>query len=346
MFGATEIPKNERVRKLLLIIAISTPLGVLFLMYLHFSAHGRLPYLIEHYAASIVIMNLFGVIVFFVDGFLDGKISWRESFLSRLISGLFLNITIIIPLAVFLAINFTSDTSIFKPDSVKIAVLLIISLFIYEIAYGWFYSFRYYAHTQVERLRLERWQLELQFESLKNQISPHFLFNCLNTISSLLYKDVALTEEFIRRMADTFRYVLKNHKQKFVSLKEEIDFVKSFHYLLRVRFEDNFKLDINVPKELMSTPVPPLTLQLLVENAVKHNKVTKDHPLTVTISSPDVNRLVVANTKTEATLGKSGFSIGLDNIKRRYAFFTKEQVIVKNEEQFSVQLPILKINHA
>ena len=344
MLRSEDMPQNA-VRKLLLIIAICTPLGVLFLMYLHFSASGRLPYLIEHYAASILIMNVFGAIIYFIDGFLDGKISWRESFLPRLISGLFLNVLIIVPLAVILAINFTTDTSIFKPDSVKIAVLLIISLFIYEIVYGWFYSFRYYAHTQVERLRLERWQLELQFESLKNQISPHFLFNCLNTISSLLYKDVALTEEFIRRMADTFRYVLKNHKQKFVSLKEEIDFVKSFHYLLRVRFEDNFKLEINVPKELMSTPVPPLTLQLLVENAVKHNRVTKDLPLTVTISSHANNRLTVSNTKTEAIPGKSGFSIGLDNIKRRYAFFTNEQVVVKNDEQFSIQLPILKIGH-
>ncbi|MGC4023323.1 MAG: histidine kinase [Cyclobacteriaceae bacterium] len=330
-------------RKILLILLICTPLGVLFLMYLHFSASGKLPYLIEHYAASILIMNAFGAIVYFIDGFLDAKISWREYFLSRLICGLAANVLVIVPLAVILSINFTTETSLFKPDSVKIAVLLIISLFIYEIAYGWFYSFRYYAHTQVERLRLERWQLELQFESLKNQISPHFLFNCLNTISALLYKDVTLTEEFIRRMADTFRYVLKNHKEKFVSLKEEIDFVKSFHYLLKVRFEDNFKLEINLPKELMNTPVPPLTLQLLVENAVKHNAVTKETPLVVTISSPN-NRIVVTNTKTVSTLGKSGFSIGLDNIKRRYAFFTKEEVVIKNEEEFSVFLPLLKSN--
>jgi sensor histidine kinase YesM len=338
-----EKQQNNSLRKFLLIIAICTPLGVLFLMYLHFSASGQLPSLIEHYASSILIMNVFGAIIYFIDGWLDSKISWRESFLTRFICGLAANSLIIVPLAVLLAINFTTP---FQPDSVKIAVLLIISLFIFEIAYGWFYSFRYYAHTQVERLRLERWQLELQFESLKNQISPHFLFNCLNTISSLLYKDVALTEEFIRRMADTFQYVLKNHKQKFVTIKEEIDFVKSFHYLLRVRFEDNFRLEINVSRELMNSPVPPLTLQLLVENAVKHNKVSKDNPLTVTISSPDGNRLMVANTKTESISGKSGFSIGLDNIKRRYAFFTKEQVVIKNEEQFSVQLPVLKINHA
>jgi len=305
---------------------------------LHFSASGKLPSLIEHYALSILIMNAFGVIVYFVDGWLDSKISWRESFLSRLICGLAANVLIIVPIAVMLSINFTVA---FRPDSVKIAVLLIISLFIYEIAYGWFYSFRYYAHTQVERLRLERWQLELQFESLKNQISPHFLFNCLNTISSLLYKDVALTEEFIRRMADTFQYVLKNHKQKFVTLKEEIDFVKSYHYLVRVRFEDNFKLEVNIAKHLLSSPMPPLTLQLLVENAVKHNKVSKDNPITVTIASSEQNRLTVTNTKTDAVVNRPGFSIGLENIKKRYAFFTKEPIVIKNEEEFSVQLPVL-----
>src|SRR5260370_40386916 len=116
MLKSEDIPQNA-VRKLLLIIAICTPLGVLFLMYLHFSASGRLPNLIEHYAASILIMNVFGAIVYFIDGFLDGKISWRESFLSRLICGLAANAVVIIPIAIILAINFTTDDSIFKPAS-------------------------------------------------------------------------------------------------------------------------------------------------------------------------------------------------------------------------------------
>lgn len=329
--------QQPSVRKILLIVAICTPLGVLFLMYLHFSASGKLPSLIEHYAFSILAMNTFGAVAFGIDHFLDNKIFWRENFITRLMCGVLANALIIVPIAVALAKSFTSS---FQADSIKIALLLIISLFIYEIVYGWFYSFRYYAHTQVERLRLERWQLELQFESLKTQISPHFLFNCLNTISSLIYKDAYLTEEFIRRMADTFRYVLKNHKQKFVSLQEEIEFVKAYHYLLRVRFEDNFKLNITIPKELLNTPMPPLTLQLLVENAVKHNKVSKENPLTVSISSA-ANHLLIANTKTEEVQGKMSFAIGLENIRKRYAFFTNQPVLVRNEEQFSVSLPIL-----
>src|SRR5437879_12397073 len=146
MVGLSETNQNNFVRKLILIVAICTPLGVLFLMYLHFSASGKLPSLIEHYAASILIMNVFGAIVYFTDGWLDSKISWRESFLSRFICGLAANVLIIVPLAVILSIIFTAS---FRPDSVKIAVLLMISLFIYEIAYGWFFSFLYHVLSHV-----------------------------------------------------------------------------------------------------------------------------------------------------------------------------------------------------
>lgn len=330
------------VRKMILITAICSPLGVLFLLYLHFSVTGKLPSLIEkfkHYAWSIIIINLCGIAAFLIDRWLDEKISWRESFLSRFLCGLITNMVVILSIALLLTRNLIKT---FDADSAKIAVLLTISVFIYEIIYGWFYSYRYYAHAQVERLRLERWQLELQFQSLKSQISPHFLFNCLNTVSSLLYKDISLAEEFIRRMADTFQYVLNNHKRKFVSLKEEIEFVKSYYYLLRVRFENNFKLEINIPKNLMESPLPPLTLQLLVENAVKHNQVTKENPLLVYITATDNTHLIITNTKTANSLKTPGFQIGLDNIRKRYAFFTQEPVTIKNEDQFAVHLPILK----
>jgi two-component system, LytTR family, sensor kinase len=334
--------RRDVVRKLTLVAAVCTPLGVLFLMYLHFSASGKLPSIIEkyeHYILSILIINLCGVAVYFIDRWLDRKISWREAFLSRFLCGLAANMIVILPLALSLILNLMT---IFKEDSVKIVILLTVSIFIYEIIYGWFYSYRYFAHTQVERLRLERWQLELQFESLKSQISPHFLFNCLNTISSLLYKDVSLAEEFIRRMADTFQYVLSNQKRKFVSVKEEIEFVKSYYYLLRVRFENNLKLEINVPGTLMDSPVPPLTLQLLVENAVKHNEISKEKQLTIYITAKDNAHIIVTNTKTTVVLKAAGFQIGLDNIRKRYKFFTQEPVVLRNEDQFSVLLPVLK----
>src|SRR6185369_11059692 len=179
MLPQEESIRKSFVRRLILIAAVCTPLGVLLLMYLHFSASGKLPSIIEkseHYALSILIINLCGVASYLIDRWLDNKISWRESFLSRFLIGLIANLIVLLSIALFLTFNLMS---VYKTDSVKIVILLTISIFIYEIIYGWFYSYRYYAHAQVERLRLERWQLELQFESLKSQISPHFLFNCL-----------------------------------------------------------------------------------------------------------------------------------------------------------------------
>jgi two-component system, LytTR family, sensor kinase len=191
-------------------------------------------------------------------------------------------------------------------------------------------------------LRSDRWQLELQFESLKNQISPHYLFNCLNTVSSLLFKDTRVAEEFIRRMADTFRYVLSHQKQKLVSLREELEFVKSYYFLLQVRYEYHLKLEINIPQNILESSIPPMTLQLLVENAVKHNKISKEKPLLVYIGAQDNQRISVSNTKTDATQPVTSFRVGLENIRKRYTFFTNEKVVVRDEEKFLVLLPVLK----
>ena len=195
--------------------------------------------------------------------------------------------------------------------------------------------------TQAEQLRSDRWQLELQFESLKSQISPHYLFNCLNTVSSLLYKDTRVAEEFIRRMADTFRYVITHQKHRLVTLREELEFVKAYYFLLQVRYEYHLQLEINVPSSILESMIPPMTLQLLVENAVKHNAISKALPLLVYIGARDNTNLLIYNTKTQPLKPVTSFRVGLENIHKRYSFFTKEKLIVRDEAKFSVQLPVL-----
>ena len=191
-------------------------------------------------------------------------------------------------------------------------------------------------------LQSDRWQLELQFESLKSQISPHYLFNCLNTVSSLLYRDSRIAEEFVRRMADTFRYVLGNQKHKLVTLREELEFVKAYYFLLQVRYEYHLQLEINIPQNILDSWIPPMTLQLLVENAVKHNAISKDQPLLVYLGAKDNTHLIVYNTKTQSVKPLTSFRVGLENIHMRYSFFTSEKVVVQNAEKFQVHLPIIK----
>lgn len=331
-------------RRYWLLFAICTPVGILFLLYLHFSSTGKLPSPIEkfeHYLVSILLANAAGILAYQIDNALDKKISWKESFLTRFITGLLANMVFGLSLTISTMIYGLKATT---AEAWKIGILTTIVLFLYEIFYGWFYSYRHYAHTQVEWLRSERWQLELQFESLKSQISPHFLFNCLNTISSLLYKDSKLAEEFIRRMAETFQYVLNNQKRTFVSLREELEFVKSYYYLLQVRFENNLKLEINIPKNLLDSPIPPLTLQMLIENAVKHNQINRENPLLVYLSAKDNTHLLITNTKTSASANPISTKVGLENIRKRYSFFTKQVIEIRNDAKYTVQLPVLKEN--
>jgi two-component system, LytTR family, sensor kinase len=342
MMFLTNSLNRETLRKYVLLSLIALVLGVLFFIYVSFSELGKIPSPKDEfgkYLMSVSITLIGCLLVFNIDRLLDRFIHWRAHFLLRFLTGFIINAT------VATLVMTASGIFLLEADTeeiLKLSVLLVICLFIYEIFYGWFFSYRFYAHTQVEHLRSERWQMELQFESLKNQISPHYLFNCLNTISSLLYKDSHMAEEFIRRMADTFRYVLTNQKQKLVTVRQEIEFVKSYYYLLQVRYEHHLKLEINLPKNILDTPMPPLTLQLLVENAVKHNQISKDLPLLVYISAQDNTHINVTNTKTQPINPLTSFKIGLENIRHRYSFFSKEKVVVKNEEKFTVKLPVIK----
>jgi two-component system, LytTR family, sensor kinase len=338
--STTNLPPT--MRKYALLALGCTGLGVLLFIFIHYSENGSLAsfrLLWKKYLLLIVLTNAIGILLLQVDSLFDRVIDWKNNFLLRFISGLLANISMVL--------LFTSMTGKYlfgltSEEIVKLNIIFIIVVFIYEIFYGLFYSYNHYAVTQAEQLKSERWQLELQFESLKNQISPHYLFNCLNTVSSLLFKDTRVAEEFIRRMADTFRYVLSHQKQKLVSLREELEFVKSYYFLLQVRYEYHLKLDINIPQNILDSQVPPMTLQLLVENAVKHNKISKENPLLVYISAQDNSRILVSNTKTSTAQPVTSFRVGLDNIHKRYSFFTKEKVVVRDEEKFQVQLPVLK----
>lgn len=347
---------SEAMRKYSVLLSVSAVLGLIFHTYLFYSENNRFPASQSEwllYLPSLIAAIAAGFIAYLVDGKLDQWVDWKRLFFSRFLAGFFTN-TIVISLllmavgSLFVQLITTESLTQFytrwQEEIWKLAILTIITFFVYEVFYGVFYSYRSYAIRQVDHLRSDRWQLELQFESLKSQISPHYLFNCLNTISSLVYKDSRKAEEFIRRMADTFRYVITNQKQKLVTLREEIEFIKAYYYLLQVRYEDHLKLEINLPKNVLDSYIPPLALQLLVENTVKHNQISKEHPLLVYISAVDNTHLTVTSTKTEAINSGFSFNVGLNNIQKRYQFFTDEKIVIKDEEKFSIQLPVIKVN--
>jgi two-component system, LytTR family, sensor kinase len=339
---SSHLPLHSPMKKYALLAIACTGLGALLFIFINYSETGGLAsvrILWKKYLMLIALTNAIGIVLFQADRILDKFIDWKNSFLVRFICGLLVNILFVL---LFTSLTGKYIFGLTPEEVLKLNILFIIVVFIYEVFYGLFYSYYHYAVTQAEQLRSERWQLELQFESLKSQISPHYLFNCLNTVSALLFKDTRIAEEFIRRMADTFRYVLSHQKQKLVSLREELDFVKSYYFLLQVRYEYHLQLEINIPKNIMDSSVPPMTLQLLVENAVKHNKISKENPLLIYIGALDNTNIIVTNTKTDTAKPAASFRIGLENIHKRYKFFTKEKIVVRDEEKFHVQLPVIK----
>jgi LytS/YehU family sensor histidine kinase len=193
--------------------------------------------------------------------------------------------------------------------------------------------------VDAEKLKTE--MMAYRYESLRNQINPHFLFNSFNVLSDLVYADQAMAVKFINQLSDLFRYVLDSRDKELVLLKDELDFMQSYIYLLKTRFEEKLNLVISLeaaPDEL----IVPMTLQMLVENAVKHNEISETFPLQIQIRR-DGSYLVVENSLRVKKVGEDSKNTGLKNIIQQFSYFTENLVEVKEDNgNFRVRVPILK----
>ena len=344
------------VRRLAKIILISGSLAMLLYAYIHFSETNLFPDFkqnLQGYLLSFLIGSTSGIGLYYTNKILDKLLPWRNFYATRFILGYIVNYIVALTLsfsasaAVVYALGKDSFWQGFSIDDedmkLKICILLLATIFIYKVIYALLYSYQQYAVAQLENLQRERKQLELQFEALKSQLSPHYLFNSLNTISSLIYKDRPSAEQFIRRLAQTYQYILSTQNKKYVTLKDEVDFVQSYYYLLRIRFQQQLSVEINLPSNIMSSKIPPLTLQILVENAVKHNSISNDKKLFIYITAQDNTHLKVINTKNGNLNTVQSFRVGLENIRKRYEFFTDRKIEIRDDEKFSVTLPVIHL---
>jgi two-component system LytT family sensor kinase len=184
-----------------------------------------------------------------------------------------------------------------------------------------------------------------RFEALKNQVSPDFLFNCLSVLSSLVRVNVDLSEEFIGKFSGVYQYILEQKDNDLVPLTAELDFIKSYAFLAETRFGDKFRLVTDASQdEAIRYSIPPLTLQLLIENAIKHNRMSREEPLVIKISISD-NYLAFENTiqmKDQKLDNTVSTGVGLQNIKSRYDLLTTAAVHVSHEGgKFKVEIPLI-----
>ena len=224
---------------------------------------------------------------------------------------------------------------------VAILVTLIVTLFLNGRSF--LLSWR---RLELNQEKLKNENLYSRYETLKNQVNPHFLFNSLNALSNLVYEDQDLAAKFIKKLSEVYRYVLEQKDKEVVELSSEMEFVKNFVFLQKIRFGENLKVGWDAVNGSVAF-VAPLSVQMLVENAIKHNTITEEQPLSVNLHLDEDNYLVVENNLQPKNIGREDSSqLGLENIKARYAYLTNRPVEVDvSDHSFVVKLPILEFKH-
>jgi sensor histidine kinase YesM len=225
----------------------------------------------------------------------------------------------------------------------KTPIIIGLSFMAFFTARSWLFEWRN-AAIEAEQLKSEK--LASQYQSLKDQLNPHFLFNSLNALSNLVFESPERSAEFIQELSKIYRYVLDVQDEQLVSLKKELDFASHYLSLQKIRFEDGLEyfIDVNSSETLY---LPPLSLQLLLENAIKHNIASREKPLHIMIEQIE-NCLIVRNRlQPKLTKEASQKGIGLSNIQKRYALLSDQKpIITQTEKEYIVELPLLTISQS
>lgn len=192
----------------------------------------------------------------------------------------------------------------------------------------------------MEQMEAEKEKAGYQYEALKSQVNPHFLFNCLNVLSSLVWTDAEKANLFAKKLSGVYRYILSTRESDTVALDEEMEFVRSYIYLEKIRFEGRFEVDIRQEPGSGNRTVVPASIQALVENALKHNVCSKEHPLRITLTAGKDGISVSNSIRLRDNV--PGYGIGLGNIRQQYALHGRDIEVVRGQDTFTVRMPYIR----
>ena len=310
---------------------------------------------LENFGLTILISMLYTVVLGggngVLNGFLNKRFPWSEDTSKRAVISIISIIAANIILVYFC--NYLNFVLIQKAATTEeyfsgkfnltnwftINIALLISAFLH--AKSFMLELKKNSKKEVVEQKLIAKSANAQFESLKNQLDPHFLFNSLNVLSSLIDENPQQAQKFTASMSKIYRYVLEQKDKELVTVEDEIEFAKTYCDLLKTRFEDSVDFVFDVPKENYRKYVVPLSLQLLLENCIKHNFATSSKPLVIRIFS-EGDILCIENNLQVREQIKESSGIGLSNIVQRYSLLTKRNVFIeKSEDYFKVKLPML-----
>jgi len=299
------------------------------------------------YAADAVFSILISFILYFLFrwmfGFLNANFPWKDSIKKRLL----IEVPMIILISIGAMMIFTLTWNRFLGKETVSAVLftnctiaLLISVIINLFTEG-SNIFKLYREAAVGAEVLKRKTLESHFETLKSQVAPHFLFNSLNTLIALIDENPQTAKDFVQHLANYYRYSMQINSRETVELDTELNLVRNYIFLLTSRFGDNLKIQFPDKSTDFDKHVIPLAIQLLVENAVKHNVISSSKPLHVSILIQQ-EKLIVRNNLQKKDASEFSNRLGLSNIQNRYEIVSGKSIVVQEtKDHFEVHLPLL-----
>jgi hypothetical protein len=275
----------------------------------------------------------------YVSCVLDYYFPWEKQTVTRLIAGLIGMVVYTLGVVYGLIFLFGTAFGFNLGDGMEdtyyttTVITLIITLFMTGRMF-----FANWRQAAIDAERSKKESVQAQYNNLKNQVNPHFLFNSLNALTNLVYQDQDKAVKFIKQLSEVYRYVLDSRDKEVVQLEEEMHFLESYVFLQQIRFGD--KLKINIDLLNVKSLVAPLVLQMLVENAIKHNEISEDHPLAIRIYNRDKKIVIENSLKRKPVLAEDSQGLGLENIKKRYEFLSEHKVeVIEAEGMFIVAIP-------
>ena len=281
-----------------------------------------------------------------IDNWMNKKYPWEKKAGKRILVHLPLSMifgSVVIYLSMLGFNKYVCTFPVEARDRFMLTALIIgmlISVIILSVEAGTQF-FKNWKHSLVEVEKYKAESTQAQLQNLKEQVNPHFLFNNLSVLSSLVYLDQDKAVDFINQLSKVYRYLLDSRNSELITLQEELTFIESYTYLLKIRFDNSLKFEINIPSNIQHLLLPPMALQILIENAIKHNEVSSEWPLTISIIAGSEELVVKNNLKARRNEEKSS-KTGLNNIRARYQYYTDRNVeVLEDGKSFSVTIPLL-----
>jgi two-component system, LytTR family, sensor kinase len=292
---------------------------------------------------SIISITIIWTILEFIDGLLNKHMPYQQGVIRRIVFQICIGL-VCMYLYISLLIFFLADIFPITLDKIlKTLAYVIVTLLILAVNGGSVgaYFFHEWKKAIIRNERLQKERALVQFDNLKNQLNPHFLFNSLTSLNSLIFENQQLASDFLQQLSKVFRYVLQNKEKELVSLETELTFIEHYISLLQTRFHESLRLQIKIPPQDRARQIVPVTLQILIENAIKHNIVNEQSPLTIHIFTAG-DYLHIRNNLQKKSIIETSNKMGLENMKALYSFLSKKQVgITEDAMSFEVKIPLL-----